>query len=313
MATSKRGLGKGLGALIPQNSVFTGGRTIVNINIDSVVPNPRQPRTTFPEGSLEDLAASIKAQGVAQPILVRMKNNKYELVAGERRLRAAKQAGLNVIPAIIKSFTDQESLEIALIENLQREDLNPMDEAEAYALLSKEFNLTQAQIAEKVGKKRTTVTNMMRLLGLPKEVKDSLRKGVISVGHARPLAALGEEDKQKFFFEEIIRRNLSVRDVELLIYGPTKTDKKRVVKKYKSLLSPELIEILEELTSYLGTKVHLMGNEEKGKIEISYFSKEDLERVIDLILGKPEELVMEDGTSMSHGAHTEESPEATVH
>ena len=143
MANSRRGLGKGLGALIPQGSVFTGGRTIVNIDIEKVSPNPRQPRSIFSKDGLQDLANSIKEQGVIEPILIRMRAGKYELVAGERRWRAAKLAGLSAIPSIIKDFTDEQSLELALIENLQREDLNPMDEAEGYARLTKEFNLTQ--------------------------------------------------------------------------------------------------------------------------------------------------------------------------
>ncbi|MFH1577145.1 MAG: ParB/RepB/Spo0J family partition protein, partial [Candidatus Margulisiibacteriota bacterium] len=177
---NKRGLGKGLGALIPQGSVFTGGRTIVNIDITKVVPNPRQPRSSFAKEGLEDLASSIKEQGVIEPILVRMRTGKYELVAGERRWRAAKQAGLTVIPSIVKDFTDEQSLELALIENLQREDLNPMDEAEGYSRLIQEFKLTQDQVAKKVGKNRTTVTNMLRILTLPEKIKHSLAKEEIS-------------------------------------------------------------------------------------------------------------------------------------
>ncbi|MGB9612890.1 MAG: ParB/RepB/Spo0J family partition protein, partial [Candidatus Margulisiibacteriota bacterium] len=168
MASSKRGLGKGLGALIPQGSVFTGGRTIVNVDIAAIIPNPRQPRSRFPKESLLELAESIKAQGVIEPILTRMRNGRYELVAGERRLRAAKLAGISAIPAIVKDFTDQQALELSLVENLQREDLNPMDEAEGYAHLQSEFGLTQEQIAQRVGKDRSTVANMIRLLSLPK-------------------------------------------------------------------------------------------------------------------------------------------------
>ena len=195
MANLKKGLGRGLGALIPRGTVFTGGRTIVNIEIDKVVPNPRQPRTTFNAENLRDLANSIVEQGVIEPILIRMQQGRYELVAGERRLRAAKIAGMTSIPAIIKDFTDEQSLELSLIENLQREDLNPIDEAEGYARLTEEFNLTQEKISKKVWKDRSTITNMLRILVLPDEIKESLRNREISVGHARALLALDEATK----------------------------------------------------------------------------------------------------------------------
>ncbi|MBU0672224.1 MAG: ParB/RepB/Spo0J family partition protein [Candidatus Margulisbacteria bacterium] len=222
---NKRGLGKGLGALIPQGSVFTGGRTIVNIDITKVVPNPRQPRSSFAKEGLEDLASSIKEQGVIEPILVRMRTGKYELVAGERRWRAAKQAGLTVIPSIVKDFTDEQSLELALIENLQREDLNPMDEAEGYSRLIQEFKLTQDQVAKKVGKNRTTVTNMLRILTLPEKIKHSLAKEEISVGHARALLAISDAAKQLEIWKQIISNHLNVRDVEILVTGKSEVSK----------------------------------------------------------------------------------------
>ena len=282
---NKRGLGKGLGALIPQGSVFVGGRTIVNVDINSVVANPRQPRTTFAKEALHELAESIKTQGVLEPILTRMRDGKYELIAGERRLRAAKLAGIAVIPAIVKDFTDQQSLEISLIENLQREDLNPMDEAEGYARLASEFGLTQDQIAKRVGKERPTVSNMIRLLALPKQIKDSLRKGEITVGHARPLLSLEEPDKQLHFWREIVKGHLNVRDAEILVTGketkPGKT--KKGGRKRAFTTNVELNAIVEGLTEHLATKVKIFGTPERGKIEIEYYSKEDLERVLELI------------------------------
>ena len=196
MVNAKRGLGKGLGALIPQGSVFSGGRTIINIDIAKIVANPRQPRHTFAKERLEELANSIKEQGIIEPILTRMRNGKYELIAGERRLRASKIAGLTTIPSIIKNFSDEQSLELALIENLQREDLNPMDEAEGYAQLTKDFSLTQDQVAKKVGKSRSTITNLLRILSLPEKIKVSLRMDEISLGHARPLLALEDANRQ---------------------------------------------------------------------------------------------------------------------
>jgi ParB family chromosome partitioning protein len=282
--SSKRGLGKGLGALIPQGSVFVGGRTIVNVDVNNVIPNPRQPRTHFAKEALHDLAESIRAQGVIEPILTRMRDGKYELIAGERRLRAAKLAGIAVIPAIVKDFTDEQSLEISLIENLQREDLNPMDEAEGYARLASEFGLTQENIAKRVGKERSTVTNMIRLLSLPKPIKDSLRKGEITVGHARPLLALEEADKQLHFWKEIVKRNLNVRDTEILVTG--KEEKPRVKKggrKRAYTQNADLNALVEQLTEQLATKVKIFGTPDRGRIEIEFYSKEDLERILELI------------------------------
>jgi ParB family transcriptional regulator, chromosome partitioning protein len=284
--TNKRGLGKGLGALIPQGSVFTGGRTIVNVDINNVVPNPRQPRTRFSKESLHELSESIKAQGVIEPILTRMRDGKYELVAGERRLRAAKLAGIAAIPAIVKAFTDQQSLELSLIENLQREDLNPMDEAEGYARLTAEFGLTQEAVSKQVGKDRSTVANMVRLLALPKQVKESLRKGEITVGHARPLLTVEDADKQIHFWHEIVKNNLNVRDAEILVTG--KEDKSKAKKGGRKRVFTQNVELnalVEQLTEHLATKVNIHGSPERGRIEIEYYSKEDLERVLELITG----------------------------
>ncbi len=283
-SSSKRGLGKGLGALIPQGSVFTGGRTIVNIEIGNVVPSPRQPRTRFPKESLHELAESIKAQGIIEPILTRMRDGKYELIAGERRLRAAKMAGITAIPAIVKDFTDEQALEISLIENLQREDLNAMDEAEGYSRLASEFGLTQEDIAGRVGKDRSTVTNMIRLLSLPKQIKDSLRKEEITVGHARPLLAVEEADKQLHFWREIVKRNLSVRDTEILVTGKEEKPKiKKGGRKRAFTQNAELNALIEQLTEHLATKVKIFGTPDRGRIEIEYYSKEDLERLLELI------------------------------
>lgn len=283
----KRGLGKGLGALIPDQTVLTGGRTIVNIEVGKIIPNPRQPRTEFESQGLEELADSIRAQGIAQPILTRIRNGKYELVAGERRWRAAKKAGLSLIPAIVKDFSDEESLEIALIENLQREDLNPMDEADAFVKLSNEFKLTQADIAKKVGKNRSTVANMMRLVELPKDIQHSVRKGHISAGHARPLLTLKSPAEQIAMWKEIIKNNLTVRDVEQLAAGGGQRRVSIVSsgRKRKFTKNEELNDITELLTSHLGTKVRIFGNRKRGKIEIEYFSQEDLERLIEQITG----------------------------
>ncbi|OGB89498.1 hypothetical protein A2625_01100 [candidate division WOR-1 bacterium RIFCSPHIGHO2_01_FULL_53_15] len=280
----KRGLGKGLGALIPPGSVFIGGRTIVNVDINNVMPNPRQPRTRFPKEALHDLSESIKAQGVIEPILTRMRDGKYELVAGERRLRAAKMAGISVIPAIVKDFNDEQSLALSLIENLQREDLNPMDEAEGYARLTAEFGLTQEAVAKQVGKDRSTVANMIRLLSLPKQIKESLHKEEITVGHARPLLTVEDADKQLHFWHEIVKGGLSVRDTEILVTGKEEKPKaKKGGRKRVFTQNVELNALVERLTEHFATKVKIHGSPERGRIEIEYYSKEDLERVLELM------------------------------
>lgn len=284
--TNKRGLGKGLGALIPQGSVFTGGRTILNIDVGKIVPNPHQPRTIFRDESIRELADSIKSKGVAQPILVRMKKGAYELVAGERRFRAAKLAGLAAIPAIVKDFSDEESIELSLIENLQREDLNPMDEAESYSRLIKQFNLTQDEIAKKVSKSRSNIGNMLRLLDLPEEMRKALRKGDLTVGHGRALLAIEDKEKRLLVYRDVVKNKLSVRDIEILVYGGPKTDegKKGKSKKAKAEpANPEIQPFVEKISNHLMTKVRIRGTTLRGRIEIDYYSQEDLERLLELI------------------------------
>lgn len=282
MPVAKRGLGKGLGALIPQGSVFVGGRTIVNVDIDSVVPNPRQPRRSFAPEALEDLANSIAEQGLLEPIITRMRDGKYELIAGERRLRASKIAGLKTIPSIVKEFSDEQSLELALIENLQREDLNPMEEAEGYAQLVKEFSMTQEEVSRKVGKSRSTVGNLLRLLALPETIKKSLRLQEISYGHARAILAAENAAQQLEIWHQIIDNKLTVRDVEAIATPPQK--ERKGGRKRPLTQNIELGALVEKLTTHLGTKVRIFGGSERGKIEIEYYSREDLDRVLEVLL-----------------------------
>ncbi|MBI5399734.1 ParB/RepB/Spo0J family partition protein [Candidatus Saganbacteria bacterium] len=288
MSQTKRGLGRGLGALIPQGSVLTSGRSIINLDIHKIVANLWQPRTVFAKEKLQELTNSIKEQGVIEPILVRQKGGRYELIAGERRLRAAKAAGLTVIPSIVKDFSDEQSLELALIENLQREDLNALDEAEGYARLIKEFNLTQEQAAKKVGKDRSTVANMLRLLALSEKIKESLRHDKISVGHARALLAIENPEQQLAVWHKILSERLSVRDVEVLS-GNTEIAAKahKGGRKRSFTQNTELNHLVEQLTTHLGTKVKIFGSTERGKIEINYYSKEDLERLMMELLPRP--------------------------
>ncbi len=254
-------LGRGLEALIPQ-----GNETLIPIN--KIIHSPLQPRREIKEESLKELVASIKEKGVLQPVLVRKSGDNYELVYGHRRFEAARKAGLNEIPAIIRELTDREVLEIAIIENIQREDLNPIDEALAYKKLVSEFGLTQEEIAEKVGKDRSTISNKLRLLNLPQKVQDALKNGLITEGHARPLLSMKDEKKILVELENIINKKEPVRNVE----------------KKTKIIPPEIIEYEENLYEYLGTKVNISFSKKKGKIEIYFYSKEDLERIIKKIM-----------------------------
>ena len=293
-ASAKRGLGRGLGALIPQNTPvpqtpmpFMTGRSVVQLDINKIVPNPRQPRKHFDNEKLEDLCASIKEQGVNSPLLVRKKGNSFELIAGERRLRAAKKAGLATIPVIIKDYSDEQSLEIAIVENLQREDLDAVEEALAYKALADEFKMTHEQIAKKVGKSRATVTNSLRILELPQKIVDSISSGKISSGHARPLLTLDNQDRQIEVWHEIVKNDLSVRDVEALLSIISTETKKPKAKKHRTReTNPVLKDLEEKMISARGTKVEIHGSPQKGKIVIHYYSQEDLERVMEEISGR---------------------------
>jgi ParB family chromosome partitioning protein len=296
-SNNKRGLGKGLDALLSStttgvkkdttgiampttNIAMFSGKTIVSLNVEDIVPNPRQPRHIFTEAALKELSASIKEHGVAQPLLVRKKGDKYELIAGERRLRASKLAGLAKVPAVIKEMSDEESLEIAIIENVQREDLNAMDEAESYELLMQEFKLTQEQVAQKVGKARSSIANTLRLVELPKDIKESLRTGEITAGHARAILATGDTNAQLELWKKIINENMNVREAEKV----SATVKKPAAPPKEKPAKPFTITTLEqELTQKFSTKVEVAGNEEKGTIQIKYFSRDDLDRIYALI------------------------------
>lgn len=282
MPEVKRGLGKGLEALLPQRTTLVSGRTILNISTSEIVPNPRQPRHTFDQNSLQELADSIKEHGIAQPLLVRQVDNKYELIAGERRWRAAKLARLDSVPVIVKNISNEKSLEIAIIENVQREDLNAIDESESYSLLMKEFDLTQEEVAEKVGKSRSAIANSLRLNDLPKEIKDSIRKDEITAGHARAILGAGDERKQIQMWKDILENGLSVRNAEG-IASSTRQKKSKTASAKASTGSPLINDVRDKFSSFFGTKVLVQGNEQKGRIEITYYSKDDLERIMDRI------------------------------
>lgn len=288
----KKGLGKGLDRLIPTNvldnndvkvkpEVIEKADTFVDIN--KVEPNREQPRKTFDEDKLLELADSIKNVGLIQPIVVQDRQSYYEIIAGERRWRACKLAGLKEIPVIIKNFTEQEIVEISIIENIQREDLNPIEEAMAYKRLLDEFNLKQDEVAEKVSKNRTTITNSLRLLKLTDEVKQMVIDEKLSTGHARAIISIDDPSKQIELAEKIFDEKMSVRDVEKYIKSMSKPAK--VKKQTSESLKAVYTQMEEELKLVLGTKVSISakGDDGVGKIEIEFYNHDDFERITELI------------------------------
>ena len=276
---AKKALGRGLSALI--NTEESREENLTELKINEIEPNINQPRKNFDDEKLIQLAESIKQHGIVQPIVVKKEKDTYKIVAGERRWRAARIAGLKTVPVIIKDLTDKQLMEIALIENLQREDLNPIEEAEAYENLIKEYNMTQEEISKIVGKSRSAIANSIRLLGLVDEVRDFLINGEISSGHARALLAIENGELQIKAAKEVIKRGLNVRETESLVkrYLKEKSEKTAKVK------SEELIEIEERFKDIFGTKVKISPNNKKGKIMIEYYSSDELERIIELIMG----------------------------
>lgn len=289
MAPKTKGLGKGIGNLIPdvteEKPVQVKTKIVEKIvdsklKITEIEPNREQPRKMFDEDSLIELSESIKQHGVLQPLLVQKKEGYYEIIAGERRWRAAKLAGLKEVPVVIKDFSAQEIVEVALIENIQREDLNPIEEALAYQRLVKEYNLKQDEVAEKVSKSRTAVTNSMRLLKLDERVQQMIVDEKISSGHARTLLAVEDGDTQYLLAEKVFDEKLSVRETEKLIKNLNKPVKEKTVPEndfvYRNLE--------DKIKDIMGTKVVIKNKENnKGKIEIEYYSREELERIIDII------------------------------
>jgi ParB family chromosome partitioning protein len=278
----KQALGKGLGALIPDLSVLDDKEKkalgINEIELDKIVPNEYQPRKVFNDEKMKELAASIKEQGVIQPVIVHRAGSGYELIAGERRWRASRLAGLKTIPALVKEATKRELLEMALIENIQREDLNPLEAAEAYKRLQDEFKLTQEDLAKRVGKERSTVTNFLRLLGLPKEIKQELSTGALSMGHAKAILSLERVRDQMQATVMIVKKGLSVREAEALA-----ARLKNPPKEKKARLSHELKSVEEKLKKALGTKVSITAKSKGGRIVIEYYSAEELDGIINKI------------------------------
>ncbi len=278
---TKKALGKGLAVFLPDDYGIIKNERYAEVNVDDVVPNPLQPRMKFDLQSIEELARSIQETGVIQPILVVPEGDIYRIIVGERRWRAAHKAGLKKIPVLIRQIPVERQLEISLVENLHREDLNPLEIAHVYQRLVEELGYTQEEIAAKVGKDRSSVTNYLRLLNLPRVVQDYLVENKITMGHARALLALENLDSQIALAGEIVSRNLTVRDVERLISGR----KGRSTSSKKPEFDPDLQALEEDLVRILGTKVTIAGSRKKGTIRIQYFSLEDLNRVYRKIKG----------------------------
>jgi len=282
---TKRGLGRGLGALLASEPTET--EALLDVPIDRIEVNPHQPRKVFDFTALDELAASIKSSGVIQPIIVRRIGSSYQLIAGERRWRAARQAGLEHIPAIVREATDAQSIELALVENLLREDLNPIEAAQAYQKLLAEFAWTQEELAQRIGKDRTSIANCLRLLRLPEEIQTDLRSGRLTMGHARALLALSTVSEQLKLRDEILANDWSVRTTEDSIRAQESLAEARGVAPRKGRRrSVELAALEEALQRGLMTRVRIIGNERKGKIEVSYATPEELERLADLLGAK---------------------------
>ncbi len=273
---AKKALGKGLDALISVETEVEEGN-VNEIPVEDIVPSKNQPRRTFEEEKIRELAESIKENGIIQPIVVRKIEDKYEIVVGERRYRAAKEIGLKKIPAVIRDFSDEKTLEIALIENIQREDLNPIEEANAYRTILKKEKITQEELAKRIGKSRSYVANILRLLDLPEKIQDYVSRGTISVGHAKAIMSLKSEDEQIKLAEDIVKRGYSVRRVEGLT-------REKNVSRGTSDKNPYIADLEEKLIERFGTKVQIRYRNGRGALIIEFFSEDDLERILEGLL-----------------------------
>lgn len=299
MAHQRKALGKGIGALIPtaaarrapaaapQPPSIPPGERVDTLPLESIDLNPNQPRVHFEETDLQELSASVAERGVLQPILVRpLPHGRYQLIAGERRLRASQRAGLKEIPALVKQMNDDESLLVAIIENVQRADLNPLEEAQGYHVLQDEFGLKQDDIAKRVGKSRPAIANALRLLQLPEDVQDEVRAGRISAGHARALLGLDDDEMREALARQIVDDDLSVRDIEKAVQ-----EKKKKAPGKASVKDPDVAVMESDLSRALGTKVTIQttrSGDGRGRVEINFYSHDDLGRLVDLLLAAPQ-------------------------
>ncbi len=277
----KQALGKGIRAFIPEEFGILKDERLADVSIGQVKPNPLQPRKKFDEPAIQELARSIKASGVLQPIVVVPESDHYKIIIGERRWRAAQRAGLQKVPVLIRNIPREQQVEVSLVENLQREDLNPIEVAQAFEQLMKESGMTQQEVADKVGRDRSSVANTLRLLKLPGEVQEMLASNKLSTGHARALLALEDAGQQLALARQVVAKGLSVREVEAMVHGK----KKRPPSKKKAAFDAELRALEEDLTRILGTKVDIAGSRRRGMVRVHYFSLDELNRIYDLIKG----------------------------
>lgn len=283
MVNRQHGLGRGLGALLSSPGPASSAEpSTLELPIDAITPNPKQPRKDFDDKALRDLAESLKQSGLLQPVVVRRVGEGYQLVVGERRWRAAKMAGIERIPAVVREASDAQSLELALVENLLREDLNPMEEAEAYQRLLAEFAWTQEDLAQRVARDRSSIANCLRLLKLPDVIQADLRSGRLTMGHARALLSLDSPAEQLRLREEILTHSWSVRATEQGVQAKRTQPARRVLRR-----SAELAAVEDALRVALATRVRIVGNERAGRIEVSYSSREELDRLTELISTSP--------------------------
>jgi ParB family chromosome partitioning protein len=278
----KKALGRGLEALLPSGAPKPlGGREVQELPVEQILPNPFQPRQQFPESELAQLAESVKQNGLLQPVLVRQKGDgRFELIVGERRLRAAKMAGLSTIPALVRNSSDEQTMELALVENLQRKDLNPMEAARAYHRLTAEFGFTQDTIARRVGKDRSSIANIARLLNLSREIQDLVESGALTTGHAKVILGVDRVEKQLRLARQIVERQLSVRQAEKLAAGGLLTRKPKKIPRDTSFSDLE-----QRLQKRLGTRVSLHKSGKGGRLVIHYDRPSDLDRLLELLLG----------------------------
>ncbi len=278
----RKALGKGLSALFPERET-SRKEEVIYVQTEKIKPNPFQPRESFNVQGIEELSRSMKEKGVIQPLLVRRKGDFYELIAGERRLRAAQLLNLKEIPILVKDAEDRDSLELALIENIQREDLNPIEEAHAYQYLIDKFQVTQEKISEVLGKARVTITNILRLLKLPQEIQDEIKRNRISFAHGRALLEIEDLNQQRRLTQEIISKGLSVRELENLIKMRRPKGAKR--RMGQAAREPYLAVLEEELQHVLATRVRISKRKKRGHIQIEFYSPEDMERILNILRG----------------------------
>ena len=275
-----RGLGKGLNALFPGESLKKA-EAVEHIHVKNIKPNPYQPRKIFNETAIEELRDSIKEHGILQPIILRKTGTTYEIVVGERRYRAAKLAGLDEVPAVVRVLTDEETMELAILENLQREDLTPIEEAEAYYNLMENLKITQEQLSFRLGKSRSHIANHVRLLSLPKKVRATITEGKLSMGHGRTLLGLRNKEQITIIADRVLKEGLNVRQLEKLVQRINDNVPRETKSKEKKDLF--LVERESNLRDYFGTNVTIKKTKNKGKIEIEFFSEDDLERILELL------------------------------